>query len=64
MRLSTNPLIVDLKNLKHLKKLKMVGPPPTSGDCVWGPVPEHKVSILPDTYRHLGCQDRFEDYRL
>ena len=38
--------------------------PPTSGDCVSGSVPEHKVSILPETYRNMGCQGRFEDYSL
>ena len=27
---------------------------------VSGPLAEHKSSILPETCRHMACQDRFE----
>ena len=59
LKLSTKPLILDLKNLKNLKNLKMVCPPWVRLG-VWGPLADIRSSILPETCRHMACQDRFE----
>ena len=59
LRLSTKPLILDLKNLKKIKRIKNGLPPLYQIGCP-RPLAKHESGILPETCRHMACQGRFE----